>query len=156
MEYAEKGNNMRTYMAKKEKVERRWFVVDASNEILGHMAVEVSKILMGKNKPEYTPHVDTGDFVIVINAAKVRLTGRKREQKVYRHHTGWPGGLVERKLGDMLDKKPGEVIELAVRRMLPKTKLGRKMIKKLKVYPGSEHTHEAQMPERISFGTAEK
>lgn len=145
---------MRSYMAKKETVKRKWFVIDASKEILGRMAVEIAKILMGKNKPTWTPHVDTGDFVVVTNAAKVVLTGKKLEQKLYRHHTGWPGALKERKMSEMMETKPEEIITLAVRRMLPKSKLGKAMIKKLKVYAGAAHPHEAQMPETISFDTA--
>ena len=137
---------MRTYMARKEDVKPEWFFVDASQEILGRMAVDVAMILTGKNKPTYTPHVDTGDHVIIVNAAKVRVSGRKIEQKVYRHHTGWPGGLVERRMSELMKSKPDEVIRLAVRRMLPKTKLGRQMIKKLHVYAGPEHPHEAQKP----------
>ena len=133
-------------MARKEDVKPEWFFVDASQEILGRMAVDVAMILTGKNKPTYTPHVDTGDHVIIVNAAKVRVSGRKIEQKVYRHHTGWPGGLVERRMSELMKSKPDEVIRLAVRRMLPKTKLGRQMIKKLHVYAGPEHPHEAQKP----------
>lgn len=144
---------MRTYMAKKNTFDRKWFVVDASGEILGRLAVEVARILMGKNKPTYTPNVDTGDHVIVINAEKIGLTGNKMEEKVYRHHTGWIGGIRERKLSELIKEKPDEVINLAVKRMLPKTKLGNKMFSKLHVYAGAEHKHGAQNPETISFNT---
>lgn len=140
-----------TYIAKAETVERKWYVVDATDMTLGRLSSEIAKILRGKHKPIYTPHVDTGDFVIVINAKDIKVTGNKLEQKLYRHHTGYPGGLKEIKLKDLLEKKPEKVIYEAVRGMLPKNRLGRKMIKKLRVYSGSEHNHEAQKPEVLEI-----
>ncbi len=141
----------KTFMQRKEDVVRDWYHVDAEKEILGRMASDIAVILMGKNKPTYTPHVDCGDFVVVTNAQKVRVTGRKREKKLYYHHTGYIGGLKSRTMGQMLENKPEEVIRLAVRRMLPKNKLGRKMLRKLKVYRGPEHENGAQNPKTISF-----
>ncbi|HOA81385.1 MAG TPA: 50S ribosomal protein L13 [Defluviitaleaceae bacterium] len=140
-----------TYIAKAETVERKWYVVDATDMTLGRLSSEIAKILRGKHKPIYTPHVDTGDFVIVINAKDIKVTGNKLEQKLYRHHTGYPGGLKEIKLKDLLEKKPEKVIYEAVRGMLPKNRLGRKMIKKLRVYSGAEHNHEAQKPEVLEI-----
>lgn len=137
-----------TYMAKPHEVERKWYVVDAAGQTLGRLASEVASILRGKRKPTYTPHVDTGDFVIVINASQIALTGKKLDQKKYRRHTGYPGGLKETTARDMLAKKPEKMIELAVKGMLPKNSLGRKQLKKLKVYAGAEHPHEAQQPEK--------
>lgn len=137
---------MKTYMAKPSDITRHWHLVDAEGLVLGRLAVEVARILMGKNKPTYTPHLDTGDFVVVINAEKVELTGKKAEQKKYFHYTGHPGGLVETSYRQMQERKPEEIIRLAVRRMLPKTKLGRTMLSKLKVYRGAEHPHSAQQP----------
>ncbi len=134
----------KSYMAKPDEVQRRWFHVDASGEVLGHMAVEIASILMGKNKPTYTPHVDTGDFVVVTNAKQINVSGKKREQKLYRYHTGYLGGLREHNLEWMLEHKPDQVIRLAVKRMLPKTSLGRQMLRKLKVFPGAEHNLAAQ------------
>ena len=142
---------MTTFLAKAHEVERKWYVVDAEGQTLGHLATEVASILRGKNKPIYTPHVDTGDNVIVINAAKIKLTGNKENQKVYKHHTGYPGGLREIPYKEMLEKHPERIIEKAVKGMLPKNKLGREMIKKLRVYPGTEHNHEAQKPELLKF-----
>ena len=142
---------MTTFLAKAHEVERKWYVVDAEGQTLGHLATEVASILRGKNKPIYTPHVDTGDYVIVINAAKIKLTGNKENQKVYKHHTGYPGGLREIPYKEMLEKHPERIIERAVKGMLPKNKLGREMIKKLRVYPGTEHNHEAQKPELLKF-----
>lgn len=142
---------MTTFLAKAHEVERKWYVVDAEGQTLGHLATEVASILRGKNKPIYTPHVDTGDYVIVINAAKIKLTGNKENQKVYKHHTGYPGGLREIPYKEMLEKHPERIIEKAVKGMLPKNKLGREMIKKLRVYPGTEHNHEAQKPELLKF-----
>ncbi len=135
-------------------VTRRWFVVDAEKETLGRMATHIATILMGKNKPTYTPHVDGGDFVVVTNAKTVGLTGRKTQNKVYRHHTGYLGGLREHDLAWMLENKPEEVVKLAVRRMMPKSKLGKQMFKRLKVYPGADHNHVSQSPETLSFKTA--
>ncbi len=134
----------KSYMARPQDVQRRWYHVDASQEILGRMAAEVATILMGKNKPTYTPHIDTGDYVVVTNAVQVRVSGRKREQKLYRYHTGYMGGLRAHNLEWMLEHKPDQVVRLAVKRMLPKTTLGRQMLRKLKVFPGSEHNLEAQ------------
>jgi large subunit ribosomal protein L13 len=136
-------------MAKKEEQERAWFVVDAADKVLGRLATRVARIITGKNKPDWTPHVDCGDHVVVINAAKVRVTGRKLENKVYRRHTGYPGGLKEIALGKLLAEKPERVIRSAVQGMVPKGILGRKMVTKLKVYPGPEHPHAAQKPQAI-------
>jgi large subunit ribosomal protein L13 len=142
---------MKTYMANAENVERKWFVVDVEGKVLGRAASEVAKILRGKHKPQYTPHVDTGDYVIVVNADKVVLTGKKLDNKIYRRHTGWIGGLKEIKARQFLEKRPEKVFELAVKRMLPKNSLGRKMFKKLKVYAGAEHNHQAQKPEVLEL-----
>jgi large subunit ribosomal protein L13 len=136
-------------MAKKEEQQRAWYVVDAADKVLGRLASRVARIITGKNKPEWTPHVDCGDHVVVINAAKVRVTGRKLEQKIYRRHTGYPGGLKEVALGKLLAEKPERVIRAAVQGMVPKGILGRKMVTKLKVYPGSDHPHAAQKPQSI-------
>lgn len=142
---------MRTFMAQANKVERKWYIIDAEGKPLGRVASEVAKILRGKNKPEFTPHVDAGDHVIVINAEKVVLTGKKLEQKIYRHHSGWPGGLKETKARHMMEAKPEKVMELAVKGMLPKNSLGRQMYRKLNVYKGSEHQHQAQKPEVLEI-----
>jgi len=133
-------------MAKKETQERVWYVIDATDKVLGRLATRVARIIMGKNKPEWTPHVDCGDHVVVINAAKVKVTGRKLDQKVYHRHTGYPGGLKTITLGKQLAEKPERVIEHAVHGMCPKGILGRHMVKKLKVYGGPEHPHTAQKP----------
>ncbi|HHY13695.1 MAG TPA: 50S ribosomal protein L13 [Thermoanaerobacterales bacterium] len=138
---------MKTFMAKAEEIERKWYIIDASNRPLGRLATEAATILRGKHKPIFTPHVDTGDFVIVVNAEKVLLTGNKVKQKKFAYHTGYPGGLKEVSYETMLEKNPERAVMLAVRRMLPKNTLGRKMFKKLKVYRGSTHPHEAQQPE---------
>lgn len=138
---------MKTYMAKPADVDRKWYVIDASNQTLGRLATEVATILRGKHKPTFTPHVDTGDFVIVINAEKVRLTGNKLSQKKYRHHTGYPGGLKEMDYETLLRRKPEKAIEMAVKGMIPHNRLGDQVFKKLKVYRGSEHPHQAQKPE---------
>ena len=138
---------MKSYMAKTNEVDRKWYVIDAEDKVLGRLATEVATILTGKNKPIYTPHVDTGDFVIIINAEKIKLTGKKLEQLNYTYHTGHPGGLKEIPYKRLIEDKPEKIIELAVKGMLPKNKLGRQMIKKLKVYAGPEHKHEAQQPE---------
>jgi len=145
------GNIMKSFTVKKEQVEHKWVLVDAQDAILGRMASRIAPILMGKNKPTYTPHVDTGDFVIVINADKIKVTGKKADTKQYDYYTHFPGGHKYVSFADMMAKKPERVIELAVRRMLPKNKLGRKMLKKLKVYRGSEHEHQAQKPEKIEL-----
>ena len=142
---------MSTVSAKKETVERKWFVVDAKDVVLGRLATNVASILRGKNKTIYTPHVDTGDFVVIVNADKVQLTGRKLDNKVYYHHTNYPGGLKSITAGKLLKEKPEEVIIAAVRGMLPKNPLGRDMIHKLKVYAGAEHPHAAQMPEKLEI-----
>ncbi len=135
---------MKTQFAKKGEVERKWHLVDAEGKVLGRLATQIASRLRGKNKPVFTPNVDTGDFVVVINAEKVRLTGRKLDQKVYYRHSGYPGGLSSETARERLDKKPEELIRDAVWGMLPKNRLGRTLIKKLKVYRGSEHPHEAQ------------
>ncbi|MBE6065051.1 50S ribosomal protein L13 [Clostridium cochlearium] len=142
---------MKSYIAKPEEVQRKWYVVDAEGKPLGRVASQVALILRGKNKPTYTPHVDTGDYVVIINAEKVVLTGKKLDQKMLRHHSLYPGGLKEVPYKEALAKKPEFVFEEAVRRMLPKGPLGRKMLKKLKVYRGSEHNHEAQNPEVLEL-----
>ena len=142
---------MKTYMAKPAEISRKWYVVDAKGKNLGRMASEIASVLRGKNKPIFTPHADTGDFVIVINASEIALTGNKLEQKMYRYHTGYPGGLKEIKYRDMIAKKPEKVIELAVKGMLPKNSLGRTMYKKLFVYAGPEHEHAAQKPEVLEI-----
>lgn len=142
---------MKTFVAKTEEVNRKWFVVDAEGKTLGRFASEIAKLLRGKHKPEFTPHVDTGDFVVVLNAEKIHLTGNKLEQKYYRHHSGFIGGLKEVKYKFMVEQKPEKVIELAVKGMLPKNSLGRAMFKKLKVYKGNSHSHQAQNPEALNI-----
>jgi large subunit ribosomal protein L13 len=137
---------MKTYQAKKEELEQKWYLVNAEGKVLGRLATELVKILKGKNKPTYTPHLDTGDFVIVINAGKVTLTGKKMKDKIYYHHTGYPGGIKEMNAEKLLAKKPTEMIRMAVKGMLPKNSLGRQMIRKLKIYAGTNHPHEAQKP----------
>jgi len=134
-------------MAKPGEVERKWYVVDAKGKTLGRLASEVAALLRGKHKPQYTPHVDTGDFVIVINAKEVQLTGKKLANKIYYRHSGWPGGLKKTTAADMRNTRPERMIELAVKGMLPKTSLGRRQLRKLKVYAGPEHPHQAQKPE---------
>ncbi len=142
---------MKSFMANAATVERKWYVVDAEGKTLGRLAAEVAKVLRGKNKPTFTPHVDTGDHVIVINAAKVALTGKKLVQKTYFRHSGYPGGTTFTPAGQMLENKPERVIELAVRGMLPKNSLGRQMYRKLQVYRGAEHPHAAQLPEVLEI-----
>jgi len=137
---------MKTFNAKKENIVKDWYVIDAEGKVLGRLATEIARRLRGKHKPVYTPYVDTGDFVIVVNAGKVKLTGKKLTDKIYYHHSGYPGGLKETPAGKMLQEKPGEVLRLAVKGMLPKNSLGRAMLKKLKIYSGSDHCHEAQCP----------
>ena len=137
---------MKTYSAKPLEVERKWYVIDAEGETLGRLAVRVANILRGKNKPEYTPNVDTGDFVIVINAAKVKVTGKKETDKIYLHHTGYPGGLKSASFKELMEKDPRIVIEHAVRGMLQNNTLGAEQFNKLKVYAGAEHPHAAQKP----------
>ncbi len=142
---------MKTYMAKAGEVERRWYVVDAEGQVLGRMASRIAAVLRGKNKATFTPHVDTGDFVVVVNAAKVRLTGNKLDQKKYYRHSGYPGGIREESARHLLERKPEEVIRNAVWGMLPKGSLGRRTLKKLKVYRGDEHPHAAQAPEQLTL-----
>ena len=142
---------MNSYMANPDKVERKWYVVDADGQTLGRLASEVAKVLRGKNKPIYTPHIDTGDYVIVVNADKIKVTGKKLDQKIYYRHSDYVGGMKETTLREMMDKKPERVIELAVKGMLPKGPLGGAMIKKLHVYAGPEHNHAAQKPEVLTF-----
>ena len=142
---------MKTYMANPAKVEKKWYVVDAEGQTLGRLASEVAKVLRGKNKPVYTPHVDTGDYVIIVNADKVAVTGKKMEQKIYYHHSDYVGGMKEQTLKEKLAKKPEDVIYLAVKGMLPKGPLGRQMIKKLHVYAGAEHNHAAQQPKALEI-----
>jgi large subunit ribosomal protein L13 len=137
---------MKTYVANPATRERNWLVVDATGKTLGRLSTQIADTLRGKRKPEFTPHVDTGDFVIVVNAEKVAVSGKKREQKLYRRHSGYPGGLRSRTLGELLERRPEEVIRLAVRGMLPRTRLGRAQLRKLKVYAGPDHPHAAQMP----------
>jgi large subunit ribosomal protein L13 len=137
---------MKTYQAKKEDLEHKWYLVNAEGKVLGRLSTELAKILKGKNKPTYTPHVDTGDFVIVVNAGKITLTGKKMKDKVYYHHTGYPGGIKEMNAEKLLARKPTEMIRMAVRGMLPKNSLGRQMLRKLKIYAGPNHPHEAQKP----------
>jgi len=142
---------MKTYSAKKEDITQEWYLVDAQDRILGRIATQIANILRGKNKPVFTPYADAGDFVIVTNAEKVRLTGKKLENKCYYRHTGYPGGLKTRTAQEVLTKKPEELILLAVKGMLPKNRLGRKLIKKLKIYAGNVHPHEAQQPKILQL-----
>lgn len=142
---------MKTFMACTAKVDRKWYLVDATDMTLGRLASEVAKILRGKNKPIYTPHIDTGDYVVVINADKIKVTGKKLDQKIYYHHSDYVGGMKETTLREKLDKKPEQVFELAVKGMLPKGPLGRQMYTKLHVYAGPEHEQIAQKPELITF-----
>ena len=142
---------MKTYMATPSTIERKWYVVDAADKTLGRLAAEVAKVLRGKHKPTFTPHMDTGDHVIIINADKVRLTGKKLVQKVYFRHSGYLGGDKYTKAGDMLAKNPVRMVELAVRGMVPHNRLGSQLIKKLHVYAGSEHPHAAQKPEVLTI-----
>jgi large subunit ribosomal protein L13 len=137
---------MKTYQAKKEELDRQWYLVNAEGKVLGRLSTALAKILKGKNKPTYTPHLDTGDFVIVVNAGKVTLTGKKMKDKIYYHHTGYPGGIKEMTAEKLLSKKPTEMIRMAVKGMLPKNSLGRQMLRKLKIYAGPNHPHEAQKP----------
>jgi large subunit ribosomal protein L13 len=137
---------MRTFVATPDTRQRDWYVVDAEGKTLGRLATQIADTLRGKRKPEYTPHVDTGDFVVVVNAEKVRVTGDKRNAKLYHRHSGYPGGLRTRTLGEMLERRPEEVIRLAVRGMLPRNRLARQQLRKLKVYAGPDHPHAAQKP----------
>lgn len=142
---------IKTFIAKKETVQRDWYLIDAKDKILGRMASRIAMILQGKTKPIYTPHVDTGDFVIVTNAEKIKLTGNKMDDKVYYTHSGYPGGFKEHPVKIWLEKHPDRVINMAVKRMLPKTKLGDAMLKKLKIYSGPDHSHEAQQPKVLEI-----
>lgn len=142
---------MKSYMASTANVERKWYVVDATGYTLGRLSSEIAKILRGKNKPTFTPHIDTGDYVIVVNAEKIKVTGKKLDQKIYYHHSEYVGGMKETTLREMLAKKPERVIELAVKGMLPKGPLGRQMYTKLHVYAGPEHKQQAQKPEVLTF-----
>ncbi len=142
---------MKSFMAKTEELDKKWYVIDAEDKVLGRLATEVATILSGKHKPTYTPHIDTGDFVIILNAEKIKLTGKKLEQNCHRHHTGHPGGLKEIPYRKIMAERPERLIEVAVKGMLPKTSLGRGMIKKMKVYSGTEHNHQAQKPEIYEF-----
>jgi len=143
--------SMKSFMAKKNQVEQKWVLVDAKGAILGRMAAKIAPILMGKNKPTYTPNIDTGDYVIVVNADKIRLTGNKSNTKEYDYYTLYPGGHKYVSFEEMMEKKPEKVIELAVKRMMPKSALGRQMLKKLKIYRGPEHDNQAQQPQKIEL-----
>ena len=142
---------MKTEVAKAENVKRDWYLVDAQDVVLGRLATQIANVLRGKNKVIFTPSVDTGDFVVVVNAEKIALTGRKLDNKMYYHHTGYPGGLKEITAGKLLEKRPEDLIRKAVKGMLPKNKLARHMLKKLKVYAGASHPHDAQQPKNLAF-----
>jgi large subunit ribosomal protein L13 len=142
---------MRTFSAKPETVKRDWYVIDATDKVLGRVATEIARRLRGKHKPEYTPHVDTGDYIIVINADKIAVTGNKEQDKMYHHHTGYPGGLKSISLEKQRQKAPERILEAAVRGMLPKNPLGRAMFRKLKVYRGADHKHAAQQPKALEI-----
>ena len=144
---------MKTYQATAQDRERDWYVVDADGRTLGRLATQIANVLRGKRKPTYTPHVDVGDFVIVVNAEKIAVTGDKREKKLYWRHSGYPGGIRSRTLGDLLEKRPEEVIRKAVKGMLPRNRLARAQLRKLKVYAGPEHPHRAQKPEKLEIET---
>jgi len=142
---------MKTFHLRKEDVERKWYLVDASGKVLGRLASAIARILRGKHKPTFSPHIDTGDFVVVVNAKKIRLTGAKWKKKVYYRHSGYPGGLKSFTAEELFSRKPEELIRLAVKGMLPKNRLGRKLLKKLKVYAGPDHPHQAQKPEPLEL-----
>jgi len=143
---------MKTFMAKQGQVEQKWYVVDVTDKVLGRVSTRIAMILMGKHRPQYTPHVDTGEYVVVVNAAKIRITGNnKAAQRMYQRFSGYPGGQKEISLAEMLAKKPEKVVSESVRRMLPKNKLGAAMLKKLKVYAGAKHPHQAQQPENLDI-----
>jgi large subunit ribosomal protein L13 len=142
---------MKTFVATPENRQRDWYVVDADGKTLGRLATKIADALRGKRKPEYTPHCDTGDFVVVVNAEKVRVTGNKPQRKLYHRHSGYPGGLRSRTFAEMLDRRPEEVIRKAVKGMLPRNRLGRQQLRKLKVYAGPEHPHEAQKPKQMEI-----
>jgi large subunit ribosomal protein L13 len=146
-----KEYEVKTYVVKESDVERQWYVVDAEGQTLGRLASKISRVLRGKHKPIYSPHLDVGDFVIVVNADKIVVTGRKMDQKMYYRHTGYPGGLRETNLRDMLGRHPTNAVKFAVRGMLPKNRLGRRIFKKLKVYAGPEHPHQAQQPKALEL-----
>jgi large subunit ribosomal protein L13 len=143
---------MRTEFPSEHEIARAWHVIDAQNAVLGRVASRAAMLLMGKHKPTYTPHIDTGDHVIIVNAAKVKLTGAKENQKLYRRHTGYPGGLIETGASKMRATRPAKMLELAISGMLPKTKLGKQMYRKLKVYAGDQHPHQAQKPAVLDLG----
>mgnify|MGYP006296707625 CR=1 FL=1 len=149
-------NSNKTYSLRKEDAVRNWYLVDAKNKILGRLATEIAKRLRGKTKPDFTPHVDNGDFIVVINAEQVRTTGNKLEDKKYYRHTGYPGGIKETSLKELLQKKPEQVLYKSVKGMLPKTRLGRAQLKKLKIYAGPDHPHQAQTPAVIDIETGEQ
>jgi large subunit ribosomal protein L13 len=140
---------VKSYMARPLEVERRWYVVDAEGQTLGRLAAEIARVLRGKSKPQYTPHVDTGDFVVVVNAERIVVTGRKAEQKVYRRHSGYPGGLKTTSYEQLLERQPTEILRKAVKGMMPKSRLARKQLRKLKIYAGPEHPHAAQSPQKL-------
>lgn len=142
---------MKTYFATSENIEQKWFLVDAENQVLGRLATQIAKYLRGKHKPEFTPHADAGDYVVVINAEKIKVTGKKRQDKMYYSHSGFPGGIKEETFAKLQARKPEQIIELAVKGMLPKNTLGRAMLKKLKIYSGGEHQHQAQQPQIINL-----
>jgi large subunit ribosomal protein L13 len=142
---------MKTFIAKEHEVEKKWYLVDAEEKILGRLATQIAVRLRGKHKPIFTPHADTGDFIVVVNAEKVALTGQKWDKKLYHRHSGYQGGLKTTTARKMLEKKPEEILRMAVRRMLPKNSLGRRQLKKLKVYAGPEHPHKAQQPEKLEI-----
>lgn len=142
---------MKTFSAKASEIDRHWYVVDASDQVLGRLATEIARRLRGKHKPEYTPHVDTGDYIIVVNAAKVAVTGRKRQNKMYHRHTGYIGNLKSMNFEELIDHAPERAIKYAVKGMLPKNPLGRAMLKKLKIYPGPDHQHQAQQPRPLAL-----
>ena len=142
---------MKTYIPRASEIEQKWYVVDAENQVVGRLASRIASVLMGKDKPCYTDFLDTGDFVIIVNADKVRLTGKKWSTKIYYSHSGYPGGLKESRAEELLSRHPERLLQLAVKGMLPKTKLGRSMLKKLKVYAGNQHPHQAQKPQVLTF-----
>jgi large subunit ribosomal protein L13 len=149
--HQEERKTMKTFMANPDKLEKKWYVVDAEGQTLGRMCSEIAKVLRGKNKPEYTPFVDTGDYVIVVNADKIKVSGKKMDQKIYYRHSDYVGGMKSATLKEMLERRPEKVVELAVKGMLPKGPLGRQMMRKLHVYTGAEHPHTAQQPEVLTF-----
>lgn len=142
---------MNTYSAREQDIRKLWYLIDADSLVLGRLATEVARRLRGKHKPIYTPHADTGDFIIVVNAKKIALTGKKLTDKVYYHHSGYPGGLKETSAGKMLEEKPEELLRKAIKGMLPKNSLGRRMLRKLKIYAGSDHCHQAQCPQTLEL-----